>query len=98
MKGKGYISCPYIPERIGPMHWQKYLEYYSVHMFDGTVLPEMKLDPTKTILDIALSSFQKRWPGDYFIEEFYNAKKGRWDLRLKFNDPKEETMWLLKWS
>lgn len=103
LKGKvvveaGYIACPYIPEIEVPMTWQEHLDYYSVRLFEGVVLPEMKLDPTKTILDIALSIFQNKWPGNYHIEEFFNAKKGRWDLRLRFADPREETMWLLRWS
>ena len=40
--------------------------------------------------------FQKKFPGNYTIEEFYNAKLQRFDVRLKFFDPKDETMFLLK--
>ncbi len=39
-----------------------------------------------------------RYPGNYRVEQFYNAEKMKWDLRLLFDDPKEETMWLLRWS
>lgn len=95
---QGYFYCPYIPVGIQPMKYQEYLNYYSLRMFDGTTLPMMKLNPEKTILDCAQEELQQKWPGNYRIEEFYNPKKGRIDLRLQFNDPKEETMWLLRWS
>lgn len=39
-----------------------------------------------------------RYPGNYIVEAYYNNKKMKMDLRLKFDDPKEETMWMLKWS
>ena len=82
-----------------PMKWQEHLDYYSLCSFDNTAfLTKMKLNPQKTVLDIAQEFFQKKWPGNYIIEEFYNPKKGRVDLRLKFADPREETFWLLKWS
>lgn len=80
------------------MKWQEYLAYYSLRQFDRSTLPEMKLDPKKTILDIATETFQNKWPGNYQIEEFYNPKKGRIDLRLKFADPKEELVWMLRWT
>ena len=103
MKGKvtldsGYFYAPYIPKGIQPMNWREHLEYYSLCSFDNTTLPQMKLNPEKTILDIAQEFFQKKWPGNYLIEEFYNSKKGRFDLRLKFSDPQEEIVWLLRWS
>lgn len=94
----GAFYAPYIPVGIRPMTWQEHLDYYSLRLFDNTTLPQMKLNPEKTILDIAQEFFQKKWPGNYIIQEFYNPKRGRIDLRLKFVDPKEETLWLLRWS
>lgn len=96
---EGYVYAPYIPVGIQPMTWREHLDYYSLCSFDNTAfLTKMKLNPEKTILDIAQEFFQEKWPGNYIIEEFYNPKRGRIDLRLKFADPREETMWLLKWS
>ena len=40
--------------------------------------------------------FREKFPGEYIIEEFYNAKLQRFDVRLKFPDPKQETMFVLK--
>ena len=54
---EGYISCPYIPVGIQPMKWQEHLDYYSLRLFDGTTLPQMKLNSKKTILDIAQETF-----------------------------------------
>ncbi len=40
---------------------------------------------------------QIRYPGPYRVEPYYNLEKMKIDLRLQFDDPKQETMWLLKW-
>ena len=50
------------------------------------------------ILANAQKYMQKKYPGNYRVEEYYNADKMKWDLRLRFADPREETMWILKWS
>lgn len=36
-------------------------------------------------------------PGPYTIEEYYDAKLGRFNYRLKFEDPKQETIWRIKY-
>ena len=41
---------------------------------------------------------QLKYPGLYRVESYYNADKMKWDLRLRFDDPKQETMWLLRWQ
>ena len=41
---------------------------------------------------------QERYPGPYRVEQFYNADKMKWNLQLRFDDAREETMWLLRWS
>lgn len=48
------------------------------------------------IVSNAEKHMQKRYPGPYRVEQYYNSEKMKWDLRLKFADPQEETMWLLK--
>ena len=105
MKGKvtvdaGFFYAPYMPVGVvKEMNWRELLDYYSVRQFDvGSTLPEIKLNPEKTVLDIAQESFQRRWPGNYSIVEYYNPTKGRFGLRLAFENPHEETMWLLRWS
>jgi len=58
---------------------------------------------TKTITEEDIIANAEKWmkikyPGNYRVEQFYNAKKMKIDLRLRFDNPKEETMWLLRWS
>ena len=71
------------------MNYKEYLNYYSLRMFDGA---------GKSILEQAQKDLQEKCPGNYQVEEFYNSKKLRLGLCLKFQDPKEEVVWLLRWS
>lgn len=40
---------------------------------------------------------QDFFPGPYSVEEYYDANLGRFNYRLKFEDPKQETMWRMKY-
>ena len=81
-----------------PETWQSYLSRLSnglngIHGAGGK--------STFTEEDIVANAekyMQKKYPGKYVVEQFYNADKMKWDLRLRFDSPKEETFWLLKWS
>jgi hypothetical protein len=37
-----------------------------------------------------------KWPGDYTVIEYYNARRGVMDHRVKFDDPRKEMLWVLK--
>lgn len=50
------------------------------------------------IVNNANKYMQEKYPGNYRVESYYNVNKMKWDLRLRFDDPREETMWLLRWS
>ena len=80
------------------MSWRTYLDYYIGQKIFGLKTPEQKLHPEMTLEECATADFQKRWPGPYVVEEYYNVDKGRFDLRLKFDDPAQEAWWLLKWT
>lgn len=41
---------------------------------------------------------QLKYPGPYQVETYYNSEKMKWDLRLRFDDPQEQTVWLLRWT
>lgn len=47
-------------------------------------------------LEIVAGRMQQQWPGPYIVEEFYNARLQGFDARLKFEDPKQETMWKIR--
>ena len=56
---------------------------------------------TVTEEDIVANAYkwmQEKYPGPYRVEQYYNTDKMKWDLRLRFDSPKAETFWLLKWS
>lgn len=43
------------------------------------------------------TSMQEFFPGPYTIEEYYDANLGRFNYRLKFEDPKQELLWKIKY-
>jgi hypothetical protein len=92
----GFFYAPYIPEI--PVTWRDHLDYYSRQTILGSQTPEQKLYPDRTLVECAHAALQLRWPGPYQVEEYYNASKGRFDFRLKFQDPHEEVMWRLRWK
>ena len=80
--------------------WQSYLRRLG-NGLNGIAIAGVKTKTTVTEADIvsrAEKYMQIKYPGKYIVEQFYNTKKMKIDLRLKFEDPKEETFWLLKWS
>ena len=80
--------------RPAPDTWQRYLARL------GNGISGVASNQFITEADIVANAekwMQKKYPGKYTVEQFYNADKMKWDLRLRFDDPKEETMWLLKW-
>lgn len=89
----GGINAPYKPV---PQTWQSYLRRLG-NGINGI----SERSETVTEADIVARAekyMQIHYPGPYRVEEYYNADKMKWDLRLKFDDPAEETLWLLKWS
>ena len=80
------------------MNWRDALDFYSKQYMIGQQIPEQKLNPNKPLAECATEFMQRRWPGAYVIEDYYNVTRGCFALRLKFQDPHEETLWLLRWS
>lgn len=48
--------------------------------------------------DRATANMKRKYPGNYVVEEFYNSKIHKFDLRLKFDTPADRTMFLLKYE
>ena len=88
----GGINAPYIP---APDTWQRYLSRLGSGL-NGIVTN--KYITEEDILDNAQKYMQIKYPGPYTVEQYYNANKMKWDLRLKFDDLQEEMMWVLRWS
>lgn len=82
--------------RAVPDTWQSYLRRLG-NGING-VSERSKTLTEKDIIANAEHYMQKKYPGPYRVESYYSADKMKYDLRLKFDDPKQETMWLLRWS
>ena len=78
-----------------PETWQSYLRRLG-NGLNGVATN--KYITEEDIVANAEEQMQKKYPGPYTVEPYYNAEKMKMDLRLKFDDPKEQTMWLLKWA
>lgn len=91
----GARHAPTIPQKQ-PDTWQSYLRRLGSGI--NGVSERSKTLTEKDIIANAEHYMQKRYPGSYRVESYYNADKMKYDLRLKFDDPKQETMWLLRWS
>lgn len=79
-----------------PDTWQSYLRRLG-NGINGV----SERSKTLTEADIVANAekwMQIKYPGKYRVEQFYNVDRGKFDLRLKFDDPKEEVVWLLRWS
>lgn len=91
--GSAGIFAPYTPT---PDTWQSYLRRLG-NGING-VSDRSKTLTAEDIVANTQKYMQIRYPGPYTVEQFYNADKMKWDVRLRFADPQEETMWILKWS
>lgn len=84
------------PPRFPPDTWQVYLRRLG-NGINGIA------DRSETVTDADIVAraekyMQINYPGPYRVEQYYNSDKMKWDLRLRFEDPAEETFWLLKQS
>ena len=77
-------------------NWQSYLRRLG-NGING-VLARSETVTEGDIVARAEKYMQIHYPGPYRVEQYYNPEKMKWDLRLRFDDPHEETLWLLKWS
>lgn len=89
----GYVSCPTNPFK--PTHWQDKLKELELKFASwlkiGNVSREGGLEDVNMMM--------RTWyPGNYAVVEAYDVKRGVFGFKLVFANPKEETMWLLRWS
>lgn len=88
---------PYVMKVLDlpPETWETYLRRLGNGL--NGVTERSKTVTESDIVANAQKYMQIKYPGKYIVEQFYNAKKGKFDLRLKFENPKEELMWKLRW-
>lgn len=89
----GYVSCPENP--FEPKSWQDNLRDLELKFASwlkiGNVSREGGLEDVTWMM-------RTSYPGNYKVIEAYDPKRGVFGFKLVFDDPKEETFWLLKWS
>jgi hypothetical protein len=54
--------------------------------------------PTDRLIENANNHMQREFPGNYIVEDYYDPKTMQFALRLKFNTPKDETFFILRWA
>lgn len=94
----GYYYAPHIPiqmmkpkELLLHLHSQK-LQYRT---YSGKT--KEKADTDGEIMKTINEMMQANYPGSYIVEEYYDTKRMSFALRLKFEDPKQETFFKLKY-
>lgn len=89
----GAVYAPYNP--FEKMTWQYYLQYLQLKYIGWTHLGQNKAgDGLSDVTEL----MKERYPGNYQVIEKYDSIKGKFILKLEFDDPKEETIWLLRHS
>ena len=90
----GSISAPYNPF----MHtgYEEYLRSLN-QKFNSWVNTTFVKDKVEGLTD-ALELMQQRYPGNYRLIEKYNPSRGAFELDVKFDNPKEEMLWKMKWA
>lgn len=90
----GFFYAPYKPMKVTykdlliSLHNSK-LQYSKLPMTERD-------DKEKQVMATVQETMQERFPGPYVVEEYYDTKRMSFALRLKFNTPAEETMWMIK--
>lgn len=86
------------PYRPAPETWQSYLRRLGNGLNGIYGAGSTTTVTEQDIIDRAEKYMQLKYPGPYQVESYYNADKMKWDLRLRFDDPQEQTAWLLRWT
>lgn len=81
-----------LPPKIAT--WQSDLKSLSERYNSWMTIQEKSGDG----LADATELMQDKYPGPYRLVEYYDNDQGVRSLKLHFDDPKEETLWLLRWS
>lgn len=78
--------CPYIPLQMAGgkrASWQKILR--EAHF-------------NKNNIETIETWMQSNFPGPYVIEEYYDTTLMTFNYKVKFEDPKQETMWRIRYG
>lgn len=74
------------------MTYKQHLEKLRLHRVNGQTFYSDDYLKNITV------ELKKYYPGNYRVEEHFNSKLGRWDLRLVFENDSDQTLFVLKWE
>lgn len=75
--------------------WQDHLATVNREYYD--LFSKEKIDPKFKLMK-AIESMQEKFPGEYTLEEYYDTEKGRFKLKMVFDVPEEESMFIMRYS
>lgn len=76
--------------------WQSYLRQLGSGI-NGIAERSKRLTEADIIAN-AQAYMQMHYPGRYTVEQFYNAQKFKIDLRLRFDNPRDETWFRIQYG
>ena len=91
--GHGYAYAPYNP--FNPPQWQDKLRELELKFASWLKMGNLSRDSGLEDVNLMMKAY---YPGNYTVVEEYNSARGVFGFTLKFEDQKEKTMWMLKWS
>ena len=89
----GFFYAPYNPFR--PVTWQKKLMELELKFASWLKIGNVSREGG--LVDVN-EMMQAWYPGPYRVVEKYLPDRMVFGFVLEFNDPREKTMWLLRWS
>jgi hypothetical protein len=81
---------------VRSLDWRFSLKYYTRILNSGVSSPVMKLEPHLTVEDLINQELQNSCPGNYTVGKVYDTENCKWNLELRFKNPEDETVWMLK--
>ena len=89
--GAGYVTAPYNPFKM--LTWQEKLVQLELKFASWSKIGNVSRE--NGLIDVNLM-MQGYYPGPYTVVESYIPSRGVFGFKLKFEDPQQETIWLLK--
>lgn len=75
--------------------WQNSLDHLTAHYYNRYT--QDKDQPEFKIMT-AIAHMQEIYPGNYILEEYYDSDTKRHRLKMVFDSPEEESMFIMRYS
>lgn len=74
------------------MNWKERLRSIHIQLMNT----DLTDDNTNKVMEVATCRMQHHFPGPYTVVENFDPARGVFGFKLKFEDPNEELLWMLK--